>query len=75
MQRAIVVDVGRADNEVLNGGHHRVPAECLPIMEVNADEPCRPAHYMGALSTGLAHMTFLIWLSSFHASTRMRNYY
>lgn len=43
MQRAIVVNVGGANNEMLDGGHQRVPAEGLAIMIVDADEPCRPA--------------------------------
>ncbi len=49
MQRAVVVDVGRADDEVLNGGHQRIPAECLAIVEVDADQPCRPADDTSAL--------------------------
>ena len=43
MQRAIMVNVGGANDEVLDGGHQRIPAEGLAIMEVNTDEPRRPA--------------------------------
>ena len=40
---AIVVDVSLAHNEVLDGRHKRVEAEGLPVMKVNAEQPCRPA--------------------------------
>lgn len=43
MQRAVVVKVVRAENDVLHDCEKRVPSELLPIVKVNADQPCRPA--------------------------------
>lgn len=41
VQRATVVQVVCAQDDVLHYGHQRVPPEFLPIVEVYADQPCR----------------------------------
>ena len=43
MHRAEVVYVSLADDKVLDGRHKRVEAEGLPVMEVDAEQPGRPA--------------------------------
>ena len=43
VHHAVVVYVRLADDEVLDSCHKRLEAEGLPVMEVNAEQPCRPA--------------------------------
>ena len=40
---AVVVNIGRAHDETLHCGHQRIEAEGITIMEIYANEPCRPA--------------------------------
>ncbi len=42
MEGAVVVQVVRAQNNVLHDCQERVPLELLPIMKVDADQPCWP---------------------------------
>ena len=43
MHCAEVVYVRLAHDKVLDSCHKRVEAEDLPVMEVDAEQPCRPA--------------------------------
>ena len=43
VHRSVVIYVSLAHDEVLDSGHKRVEAEGLPVMEVDAEQPCRPA--------------------------------
>ena len=43
MKGAVMVDVVRSEDDMLDGGHQGVEAEGLAVMEVHAYQPCRPA--------------------------------
>ena len=43
VHRAVVVYVSLAHDEVLDSRHKRVEAEGLPVLEVDAEQPRRPA--------------------------------
>ncbi len=51
MQSPIVVYISRAYDEVLNSRHQGMPAESLPVMEIDADESCRPALHVHVSAT------------------------